>query len=303
MGVMRLGYVHVRVTDLEAATRHYRDTLGMQLTTEAGPRRYFKGWDEFDHHSVVIEEGGVGLVKLGMKCSSEADLELYEQRLGRFGVTAERMAKGDSLGVGEGLRFRLPSDHVVELYTDMEFLGTEMGTFNPFPKPRDPRGVMVPRLDHTLIAAEDPALVERFFTEVLDFHVSERLISDPGQAELIASWMFAGNSSHDVAVIKGEQGKLHHFAFFLDEWNDILRAGDVFCADDVSVDYGPTRHGITRGTTIYFFDPAGNRNEVFAGSYKVYADTPTITWTMDEFARGLSSLQREVNDSFTSVFT
>jgi catechol 2,3-dioxygenase len=32
----------------------------------------------------------------------------------------------------------------------------------------------------------------------------------------------------------------------------------------------PARHGITRGTTIYFFDPAGNRNEVFAGlGYRV----------------------------------
>jgi len=26
---------------------------------------------------------------------------------------------------------------------------------------------------------------------------------------------------------------------------------------------GPTRHGITRGQTIYFFDPSGNRNESF----------------------------------------
>lgn len=303
MGVMRLGYVHVRVTDLDAATRHYRDTLGMKLTADTGSARAFKGWDEFDHHSVVIEDGGVGLAKMGLKCRSTDDLETYERRLGAFGITPTRMGKGETLAVGEGLRFQLPTEQTVELYTDMEFLGTETGTLNPFPAPRDPRGVMVPRLDHILIAGEDPALVEQLFTEVFDFNVSERLITDPGQNELVASWMFTGNSSHDVAILKGENGKLHHFAFYVDEWKDVLRAGDVFAADDVSVDYGPTRHGITRGTTMYFFDPSGNRNEVFAGSYKVYADTPTITWTMDEFARGLSSLQREVNESFLSVFT
>jgi hypothetical protein len=43
--------------------------------------------------------------------------------------------------------------------------------------------------------------------------------------------------------------------------------------DDVPIDIGPTRHGITRGTTIYFFDPSGNRNEVFAGlGYRVHHD-------------------------------
>ena len=29
MGVMRLGYVHIRVTDLEEARDHYSNTLGM----------------------------------------------------------------------------------------------------------------------------------------------------------------------------------------------------------------------------------------------------------------------------------
>ena len=29
MGVMRLGYVHLRVTDLEEARDHYSNTLGM----------------------------------------------------------------------------------------------------------------------------------------------------------------------------------------------------------------------------------------------------------------------------------
>ena len=48
---------------------------------------------------------------------------------------------------------------------------------------------------------------------------------------------------------------------------------------EVPFDVTPTRHGITRGQTIYFFDPSGNRNEAFAGGYMSYADMPTITWT------------------------
>ena len=74
--------------------------------------------------------------------------------------------------------------------------------------------------------------------------------------------------------------------------------------DDVPIDIGPTRHGITRGTTIYFFDPAGNRNEVFAGlGYRVHPDFPTINWTVDQLAKGIFYHARELNDAFTSVFT
>lgn len=31
MGVMRLGFVHLRVTDLEEARNHYSNTLGMTV--------------------------------------------------------------------------------------------------------------------------------------------------------------------------------------------------------------------------------------------------------------------------------
>jgi len=64
------------------------------------------------------------------------------------------------------------------------------------------------------------------------------------------------------------------------------------------------RHGITRGTTIYFFDPSGNRNEVFAGlGYRVHKDFPTINWTVDQLAKGIFYHARELNERFTTVFT
>lgn len=126
-------------------------------------------------------------------------------------------------------------------------------------------------------------------------------MSDDG--ELIGSWMFCTNTPHDIAFIKGGNGKLHHFAYQMGDWSEILRAGDLFSMDDVSVDVGPTRHGITRGQTIYFFDPSGNRNEVFAGGYQTYPDFPTITWTADQLAKGIFYIGRELNERFTSVVT
>ena len=54
---------------------------------------------------------------------------------------------------------------------------------------------------------------------------------------------------HDIAFIDGLPGELH-FAFQLKDWSEILRAGQLFAMDDVSVDIGPTQHGITRALRL-----------------------------------------------------
>ena len=307
MGVMRLGFVHIRVTDVEEAVNHYSNTLGMKVM--ADERRpdcrtvYLKCWDEYDHHSLVLEEGGVGLVKLGYKCENEDDLNVFEQRATAFGATVGRLSKGDNRAIGQAVRIELPSEQVIELYSEAEYVGTDTGTLNPDPWPRDRRGVGVPWIDHALVPADDPATVERFFVDVLDFRPTERAISDPATPFLIGSWLSCGQSAHDFAVVKGPNAKFHHFAFYLNDWSEILHAGDLFAMDDVAIDYGPTRHGITRGGTIYFFDPAGNRNEVFCGGYRTMADFPAITWTGDQLAKGVFYIQREISERFLSVYT
>ena len=140
MGVMRLGFVHLRVTDLEEARNHYSNTLGMTVVAEQAGKLHLKCWDEWDHHSLVLEEGGVGLVKLGYKCQTAEDLEKFEQRSQRFGATTSRVSKGENLTVGDGVRILLPSEQTIELYTEMEFSGTETGSLNPEAWPRNMRG-------------------------------------------------------------------------------------------------------------------------------------------------------------------
>lgn len=137
MGVLRMGYAHVRVTDLAEAKKHYTYTLGMKVTAEDGNKVYLKGWDEWDHHSVVIEEGGVGVVKFGFKVEKLEDLARFEKQGQAFGdCIVERMSKGDNLEVGDGVRFTTPGEHVIEVYHDMSSVGNEVGFHNPEAWPR-----------------------------------------------------------------------------------------------------------------------------------------------------------------------
>lgn len=304
MSVMRLGYVHLRVTDIEAAKSYYANTLGLYPAGEHDGKCYFKGWDEYDHHSVVLEEGGVGLAKMGYKVSDPSDLDLYETRAKQFGCITERMSAGENPEVGDGLRIVIPSGHVLELYHEMTLVGTEVGTHNPELFPRHLVGIGVPRIDHITITAEDPRLIDRFFREVLDFRASEHVVATLDEdAPMIGSFMTTSNTVHDIAILGGPDTKLHHVAFELNDWSAIKHAGAILAMDDVPVDVGPAQHGITRGETIYFFDPAGNRNETFAGGYTSFPDRPTVTWTADQLAKGIFYISRELDESFVTVVT
>lgn len=302
MGILRLGYVHVREQDMAKARRYYTETLGLSVVHEEGQRLFLKAWDEWDHHHLVLEPGGAGLAKLGFKVASADDLERLEQGLARFGLEPTRMHAGETFAVGEGIRVRLPSGHLMELYADMTHLGTAVGTLNPAPRPRHLVGIGVQRLDHALLTTEDPALMERLFTEVLGFHISHRLVTELGpNGQLIATWLFTTHKSHDIAFIQGPNGKLHHFAYKVLDWDAIRRAGEILSMDEVPIVFGPDIHGNTRGQTIYCFDPSNNRNEIFAGDVETAADWPTVTWTGDE-VRHASYIRRTIlDDHFTSV--
>ncbi|MDP6190858.1 MAG: VOC family protein, partial [Gammaproteobacteria bacterium] len=109
---------------------------------------------------------------------------------------------------------------------------------------------------------------------------------------------------HDVAFIKHEEkDKFHHASFYLNTWEDVLRAADLISMHDVPLHIGPTRHGLTHGQTIYFFDPSGNRSEVFAGGDYFYPDQQVVTWDVEQLGKAIFYHDRQLNERFLSVLT
>jgi catechol 2,3-dioxygenase len=304
MTVLRLGYVHIGVTDLADAHDHYADVVGLVKTAQTADRLYFKGWDEWDHHSLVIEEGGAGLTAMGWKVRDNNALAEIERATQQFGATVERISDGERTAIGDGFRCELPTGHVAEFYSETETVGTSVGTLNPDPWPRRGlHGVGAPRLAHLALSGDDVATLERFMVEVCGFHLTERIVTDPDGGDPVVSFMSCGEQAHDIAVSKGEDGRLHHIAYQVESWNDVLRAADILSMNDVPIDIGPTRHGISRGETVYFFDPTGNRNEVFAGGYRSGPDMPCITWTLDQMSRAILYHYRELPERFLAALT
>lgn len=306
-GVLRPGHVALRVLDINAAVKHYTEVLGLSETgRDAQGRVYFKAWDECDHHSIVLRPSdSAGMDYMGWKVDSDATLDRLASELEASPLATETkwIPAGEQPHCGRRFRFTVPTGHAMELFAQKDIIGCATGYENPEPWPDDLRGMAPSRFDHCLLYGDDLDGTTSLFTDILGFNIAEQIMADGGKLR-IASFMTCSNKAHDVAFIRQPvKNKLHHVSFQLGNWNEVLKAADIISKKKVPLDLGPTRHGITRGETIYFFDPSGNRNEVFSGGYIWYPDKPTITWTDDQLGPAIFYHDRKLNEAFLSVST
>nr|WP_218140064.1 catechol 2,3-dioxygenase [Solimonas aquatica] len=311
---MRIGHASIKVMDMAAAIKHYENVIGMKVVhTDAQGNVYLKCWDEWDKFSLILTPAdSAGLNHVAYKVQHDSDLEQLKASIEAHGIKTEMLAAGALPFVGRMLKFHLPSGHEMRLFQQKELVGTDVGSTNPDPWPDGLKGAGAHWLDHCLLMCPlDPekgintvADNCKFMTQAMGFHLSEQAVVGPNGAIQLAAFLFCGGKPHDIAFVGAPTAGLHHVSFFLDSWADILKAGDVMAKNRVKIDVAPTRHGITRGETIYFFDPSGNRNETFAGlGYLAQPDRPVTTWTEDSLGRGIFYHQGAVTESFTTVYT
>ena len=302
-GVIRPGHVQLRVLDLQEAVTHYQDYLGLLETHRDDQGRvYFKGWDEQDWFSVVLREADeAGMDHMAFKVLNEETLQTLQADLEKNGFPVEKIPAGELDHCGERLRFIAPTGHVFELYANKDHMGNGIATTNPDPWREDIKGMKAIRFDHCLLYGEAFDETIAMFTDVLGFQLTEQILD--GDTRL-AAFLTCSTKAHDIAFIRQDgPGTLHHASFLLGTWEQVLHAADIISMKDIPLDIGPTRHGLTRGQTIYFFDPSGNRNEVFCEDSYVYPDTPVLTWTADNIGQAIFFHSRELNERFMGVTT
>jgi len=110
-------------------------------------------------------------------------------------------------------------------------------------------------LSHLLLQAEDHERMEEFYTGVVGFHVKERQRFGEDDRPLTIFEERMGLT--ELPEGRAEAGQaVEHIAF---QVPDIQVLHDSLREHDVEIDDGPTE--TSYGTSIYFFDPEGNRIE------------------------------------------
>jgi catechol 2,3-dioxygenase len=54
--IVRAAYVELLVTDLQASRHFYVDQLGLIVSAEDDTTIYLRGWEERQHHSIVLRQ-------------------------------------------------------------------------------------------------------------------------------------------------------------------------------------------------------------------------------------------------------
>lgn len=302
MALTRFSYASMKVTDLPAAVDHYTNVVGLRLVQKTARQAYLQAADNQDHHCLVLNQAkNAGIDHVGFKVSDKADLTEASKAAREWGLAVKEVPAGKVKGQGEGVRITLPSKHDMVLFHHIDKIGYETGMKNPDPVPGQNRlGAKVTHLDHTLLSTQHMDETVRFLREVLDFDLTEKVVDPAGNA--VASFLTCTNTMHDLALGPGPDGGFHHMAFGVESRGEVIEGVDILKETRTpALQYGISRHGVAGVTTIYFHDPAGNRNEFFNGAYNtpgVQGEVPPIVWSMDQFPRGAFYYESDIPDEF-----
>ncbi len=302
---LRPGLVQMRVLDLDKTLDFYVNILGLdEVGRTADGRVMLKAYDEFDHHSVTLRLADqAGLDFVAFKACSAAALEEIKERTIAFGYEVTEIAPdSDQPGFGKRYSWKISTGHTFQAFYDVELAAKTPQIKNPDIWSEPPRGMGAVRMDHFLLYGPNVAEAERFCKEVFDMFVPEVCNAEDGSR--VAAWITSSNKPHDLAFVEYPvAGKIHHLGFYLNDWRDVGDAADLIAINRLKLDIGPTRHAITRGHSIYFWEPSGNRIEVYAGGYTAYPDNPQRVWDFAQLGRGLFYFSGEMIPSFLEIVT
>lgn len=122
---VRIGHVHLKVSDLDRALAFYRDVLGFELTQRYGHQAAFLSAGGYHHHiglntweskgGAPPPYGATGLYHVAIAYPTRAELADALRRVTKAGIPLESAADH---GVSEALYLRDPDGNGVELYWD-----------------------------------------------------------------------------------------------------------------------------------------------------------------------------------------
>jgi len=154
---VRIGHVHLTVSNLERALRFYRDALGFEITQHYGSGAVFLSAGGYHHHVALNTWAGegapqpppgrTGLYHFAILYPSRRELARAFKRLFDHGVAIEGASDH---GVSEAIYLRDPDGNGIELYHD---------------RPRE----QWPRVGGRLRMTTKPLELDGLLTELHDF--------------------------------------------------------------------------------------------------------------------------------------
>ena len=82
----------------------------------------------------------------------------------------------------------------------------------------------------------------------------------------VGAWIRTTALAHDVALMQdatGSRGRLHHVCYWYGYPQHLMDIADLFAENNIKIEAGPGKHGISQAHFLYCIEPGGNRIELF----------------------------------------
>lgn len=187
---------------------------------------------------------------------TDPNVPLQDVARGLSALGIEAVSASDPMpGIGETLSFKDPKGTTIELYNDWA-LQTPT---------REPKGFLPLKLGHLAFSVGDIHQVVNFYRDVLGMRISD-------WRQDIFVFMRCGPEHHNINFAVGEKTQMHHVAYEVKDWSEMLRACDWLASNKYQLIWGPGRHVIGDNIFTYHRDPDGNVIELYCEMAKIDDD-------------------------------
>ena len=240
----RLGHVTFETPDIERQIDHYTRIVGLTVATQVKDRAILA--THLGEEVVVLERGArERTTALSLQIDAAFDMAQGRKELQDRGIRAEARSN-ITAGIKSVTAFNDPNGTRIELFSESELL-----------QPTERTGAAPIKIGHVAFMVRDAQEMVEFYTKVLGFRVSD-------WAGDFFAFLRCGPDHHTVNFLRGDEQRMHHFAFELKDWGHIQSACDHLGQKDVQIVWGPGRHGIGHNIFMYHFDPDHRVVEFYA---------------------------------------
>jgi len=233
-------YVRLGTPDLETAETFATQVLGLQVGERGKGALYLRSDDRA--HTLCYVEGDPAEQVVGFEVEDEAELSQAAATLEGLGheVSAGSSAEAAKRKARAFIGFRDPSGNRIELAVRPERSGKRY-----FPT----RDCGVTGFNHVGLNSTDPARDEKFWTQVCNARVSDRIGDIP--------LMRVNAIHHTIALVRAPKAGLQHINHQVESNDDVMRSYYLLNEKRVPIVFGPGRHPTSGARFLYFKGPDG----------------------------------------------
>jgi len=235
-----LTYVRLGTSNLEEARNFATRCLGLQIGEQAAKSLYLRSDDRA--HTLCYFEGDPADQTVGFEVEDESKLDAAAATLDSLGhhVHAGTPTECSSRKVEAFIGYKDPTGNQIELVVRPERSGRRYFAT---------RDAGITGFSHVGLSTTDPARDEKFWTQVCNARVSDRI----GDIAL----MRVNAIHHTIALAPGRGPGIHHVNHQVESNDDVLRSYYHLSGQRVPIVFGPGRHPTSGARFLYFQGPDG----------------------------------------------